>query len=356
MNEKQRISSSHVRKKPIRTMEEFAAAVGLSRPTVSKFFQDPGSVRQKTRARIEAGLKATAFQPNIFAVNLNRRRTKIIGLIIPDPMDHFYLSLCRRIDIGAYDAGYLMMALSSNGQPELEERAIETIMRLNVGGAIIAPLGVKSQRARLKELGKRIPLVSIDAPIDDVGAFVGTDNWRSIPLITEYLCRSGDRPTYFDMPAVNYNAVERRKAYAATMARLGLECAFADIGVAQSWDFERVSYDVARDMMRRGGFPTRTILCANDRVAFGVIAAINDSGARVGIAPDCDYRVAGHDDQPFAAFTSPSLTTVTQDFDRMGQLALALLFRKMGQPFDALQPPQSDRILLNAELVFRKSA
>ncbi len=344
-------------KKNIKTMEDFALAVGLSRPTVSKFFHDPGAVRAKTRAKIEAGLKATRFRPNIFAVNLNRRRTKIIGLIIPDPMDPFYMALGRRIEMSANDAGYLAVILSSNGRPELEERAIETITALNVGGAIIAPLGIKSHGARLKALGKQIPIVFVDSPLDDEEPFVGTDNNQSIPLITEYLCRSGERPTYFDMPLVNYNAVERRKAYVATMERLNIEAAFATIGASESWDFERISYEAAANIMRGGGFPTKTILCANDRVAFGVLAAINAAGARIGIGPDCDYRVAGHDNQPLSAYTSPSLTTVSQDCDRMGKFALSLLFSQMDQADATLgAPPEGRRTLLNAELVFRKSA
>lgn len=338
-------------------MEDFASAVGLSRPTVSKYFQDANSVRSTTRARIEEGLSATAFRPNIFAVNLNRRRTKIIGLIIPDPLDPFYMALSRRIEMSAYDAGYLAILLNSNGQTELEERAIETITRLNVGGAIIAPLGFKSQRSRLKDLGRKIPLVFVDTAIDDVESFVGTDNQRSIALITEYLCRSGDRPTYFDMPIVNDNAIERRRAYATTMARLGLEAAYVDSGLVADWNFERISFERARDVLRAGGFPTRTILCANDRVAFGVMAAINETGARIGAGRDYDYRVAGHDDQPLAAYASPSLTTVSQDVERMGQIALDMLFRKIGRPDDAsTPPPQSDRVLLSAELVFRNSA
>ncbi len=344
-------------KTSIRTMEEFAIAVGLSRPTVSKFFQDPKSVREKTRVKIESALKATGFRPNIFAVNLNRRRTKIIGLIVPDPMDPFYMSLGRRIEVSAMEAGYLALVLSSNGQPELEERAIETITSLNVGGAIIAPLGLKSHRSTLKSLGKKIPLVFVDAPLDDTEAFVGTDNHHSIPLMTEYLCRSGGRPTYFDMPAVNFNAVERRKAYVATMERLKLDPAFVEIGATDSWDFERISYDVALAVIRNGGFPTRTLLCANDRVAFGVIAAINETGGKIGLGADCDYRVAGHDNQPLSAYTSPPLTTVSQDMERMGRIALNLLFMKMGVPGVVNSGEiEGDRILLNGELVFRKSA
>ena len=334
-------------------MEDFAAAVGLSRPTVSKFFHAPGSVRVKTRDKIEAALKRTGFRPNIFAVNLNRRRTKIIGLIIPDPLDPFYMALSRRVELSANAAGYLALVLNSNGQPELEARAIETITALNAGGAIIAPLGLKSHRTKLKALGKNVPLVFIDSPPDDFEPFVGTNNYQSIPLMTEYLCRSGSRPTYFDLPTVTHNAVERRNAYAATMKRLGLEPAYADIGVADSWEFERVSYEATNRILGNGGFATTTIQCSTDRVAFGVIAALNEAGLRVGITPECGIRIAGHDNLPLSPYTSPPLTTVSQDIQRMGQIALDLLFSKMDQ---GEAPVEGDQVLLNAELIFRKSA
>lgn len=346
-----------MRTKKIGTMEEFALAVGLSRPTVSKFFHDPTSVRAKTRTKIEATLKQTGFRPNIFAVNLNRRRTKIIGLIVPDPADPFYMTLARRIETEATDAGYLALVLSSNGRPEVESRAIETITALNVAGAIIAPLGEKSQRAKLKSLGKEMPLVYIDAPLDDEGPFVGTNNYQSIPLITEYLCRSGDQPTYFDTPIVNSNAIDRRKAYVATMERLNFEPRFANLPPTNEWDFEKVSFDEASRILRDGGFPTKTLLCANDRVAFGVLAAMYQAGLKVGFAPDCDYRVAGHDNQRLSAFTCPPLTTVSQDSDEMGRVALDLLFARIDH--DETEQGSNlgkDRILLNAELVLRKSA
>ena len=221
------IGMAPVRSKKIGTMEEFARAVGLSRPTVSKFFHDPASVRPKTRARIEAALKQSGFRPNIFAVNLNRRRTKIIGLIVPDPTDPFYMTLAQRIETEATEAGYLALVLSSNGRPEVEARAIETITALNVAGAIIAPLGEKSQHAKLKSLARETPLIFVDAPLDDEGPFVGTNNHQTIPLITEYLCRSGEPPTYLDMPKTNNNSRDRRSAYVATMERLELEPRFA---------------------------------------------------------------------------------------------------------------------------------
>ena len=218
-------------------------------------------------------------------------------------------------------------------------------------------LGEKSQRAKLKSLGKEMPLVYIDAPLDDEGPFVGTNNYQSIPLITEYLCRSGDQPTYFDTPIVNSNAIDRRKAYVATMERLNFEPRFANLPPTNEWDFEKVSFDEASRILRDGGFPTKTLLCANDRVAFGVLAAMYQAGLKVGFAPDCDYRVAGHDNQRLSAFTCPPLTTVSQDSDEMGRVALDLLFARIDH--DETEQGSNlgkDRILLNAELVLRKSA
>ena len=344
-----------MRVKKITTMEEFAQAVRLSRPTVSKYFHDPASVRAKTRARIEAVLKQTGFRPNIFAVNLNRRRSKIIGLIVPDPTDPFYMTLAQRIETEATEAGYLALVLSSNGRPEVEARAIETITALNVAGAIIAPLGEKSQHDRLKSLAQEIPLIFVDSPLDDEGPFVGTNNHQSIPLIVDYLCRSGDQPTYFDTPQLNNNAIDRRNAYIEAMEKLGLQPQFADRVPSNQFDFEKASFDTAARALREGGFPTRTVLCANDRVAFGVLAAMYQAGKKVGFGPDCDFRVAGHDNQRLSAYTCPPLTTVSQDCDEMGRIALKMLLAGIDQGEIAGRDGAS-RVLLDGALVLRKSA
>jgi transcriptional regulator with XRE-family HTH domain len=76
--------------KKIRNMEEFAAVSGLSRPTVSKYFNDPDSVRSSTRSRIEEALERYDFRPNIYAVNQNRRLTKNIGIVVPYLADPFF--------------------------------------------------------------------------------------------------------------------------------------------------------------------------------------------------------------------------------------------------------------------------
>lgn len=344
--------------KTIKTMEDFSEFVGLSRPTVSKYFNDPGSVRKKTRDAIEEALKKSGFRPNMFAVNLNRRRSNIIGIVIPNTLDPFFMALTRRIEIIANEAGFLAFVLSSDGKPEIEEEAIKTFRSMNVAGAIIAPIGRETGSSTLEQLGRDIPLVYVDTPTDGGASFVGTDNRQSFGLIVDYLCRSGEPPCFFGMPEVNINAVERRNAYVEAMTGFGLTPELIKLSAVATWDFERFAMEEASRLFDAPSrLPTRTIVCANDRLAFGVIAAAWAKGLKVGHGPGCDIRVAGHDDHPLSQYTCPPITTVAQNYNEIGRLAIGLLFKQLGEdtPGDDMLLTQN-RILLKAELMLRKSA
>lgn len=341
--------------KSIRTMEDFSSFVGLSRPTVSKYFNDPSSVRKKTRDVIEEALKKSGFRPNIFAVNLNRRRSNIIGIVVPTSIDPFYMALTRRIELIANEAGFHAFVLSADGRADIEDNAIKTFKSMNVAGAIIAPLGSTARPKTLEQLGQSIPLVYVDSPLDETSAFVGTDNRQSFGLIVDYLCRSGEPPCYFGMPHVNTNALTRETAYLEAMARLGMEPHILPVSEAVDWDFERFAFEEASRLLEKPQeLKSRTILCANDRLAFGVIAAAWQKGLKVGHGNDYDLRVAGHDDHPLSQYACPPITTVAQNYDEIGRLAIQLLLHKL----DEADHPASGReqILLKSELMLRRSA
>lgn len=341
----------------IRTMDEFASASGLSRPTVSKYFNDPASVRKTTRDRIEEALKEWDYRPNLFAMNLNRRRPRIIGVIVPHTTDPFYAELVRRIELRSNRAGYLAIVLSSHGERQLESRAIETLLSLNIAGAIVAPLGFESDLDLIRSLQDRIPIVFMDSKLDDETAYVGTDHEQSVGLMVEYLSRTGTPPTFFEMPAVNHNARDRHLSYVAAMERLGLQPECISVGHDNDWSFEEIGYREALRILDGTGFPTSTVLCANDRLAFGVMAAAFHRRLAVGREPGCDLRIAGHDDHPLSRYTCPPLTTVAQDFERLGTLATETLLARVGDLADAADtapPPLQQR--LEAKLMMRESA
>ena len=76
---------------------------------------------------------------------------------------------------------------------------------------------------------------------------------------------------------------------------------------------------------------------------------------KIGYALGCDYRVAGHDNQRLSAYTCPPLTTVSQDSEEMGRIALRMLFDRINNG-ETFVDGRNERVLLNAELVLRKSA
>ncbi|KLK90469.1 LacI family transcriptional regulator [Microvirga vignae] len=340
----------------IRNMEEFAQATGISRPTLSKYFDNPQAVRKSTRERIEQALEIYQYRPSIFAVNMNRKHPRNIGIVVPLISDPFYTEIVRQIEMRCLEQGYWAVVLSSHGDPQLEARAIQTLMSLKIAGAIIAPLGFQSNVALIQDLQARVPLLYFDSRLEDLTPFVGSDNHQSVSIMTEYLCRTGAHPTYLGIPPVNLNAQERQDSYVATMERLGLEPIVVETDV-RTWDFEEFGFSQIMRMIDQKAFPTQTILCASDRVAFGAMAAAYQRGLKVGRGPDCDLRIAGHDDHPLSKYMCPPLTTVAQDYQRMAATSFERLLAKINIDNEISNDQQYEGVtLLEAKLVMRDSA
>ena len=337
----------------IRNMDEFAAKSGISRPTVSKYFNDPASVRATTRAKIEAALKKYDYRPNIYAMNQNRRLTKNIGIVVPYLADPFFAEIARRIERRCLAAGFWPTLFSSHGDRQLEIDILDSLKSLRPAGVILGPLGRASDRGAVERFCQDVPTVMIDANIDGVGeAFFGSDNFQSVPLIVEFLCRTGEPPSFFEMPPLNPNANKRRDAYKQAMERLGHTPQVIRAN-GDTWDFERVGYEGGLRVIREGLSASNTILCSNDRLAIGFLAAAYESGIRVGHAKDCTLRIAGHDDHPFSRFTCPSLTTVAQDYESISDQSVETLFALIETGERA---PSRKETLFEGKLIMRASA
>lgn len=311
----------------IRNMEEFASVSGISRPTVSKYFNDPTSVRRSTRERIEKALERVDYRPNIFAVNQNRRMTRNIGIVVPYLADPFFAEIARRIELRCISEGWRPTLFSAHGDQKLENDILDGLRALKPAGVLLAPLGRASDRRTVESFCREVPTILFDSNIDGVGAaFVGSDNFQSVPMMVDYLCRTGEPPWFFEMPSVNPNANKRRNAYVQGMSLLGKEPRVIRID-GEGWEFEEVGYRGAKKLLSDGSLPGDTVLCSNDRLAIGFISAAYEIGRRVGHGPDHDLRVAGHDDHPFSRFTCPSLTTVSQDYESISDRSVEMLFK-----------------------------
>ncbi|MBF9034396.1 substrate-binding domain-containing protein [Rhodobacterales bacterium HKCCE2091] len=338
----------------IRNMEEFAAVSGISRPTVSKYFHDPDSVRASTRERIEAALERYDYRPNFYAVNQNRRLTKNVGIVVPYLADPFFAEIARCIETLCYAAGFRPILLSSHGGQAQENDNLDSLRSIRPAGVLFAPLGRGSDRAVIESFAAAVPTVLFDSNIEDVGeAFFGLDNVQSVGMIVEYLCRTGEPPAFFEMRTpTNPNAFKRRRAYVEAMERLGHAPDLVQVE-GGGWDFEEIGYREGMRVISERRLSTNTVLCSNDRLAIGFLAAAFDKGLRIGRGEGHALRVAGHDDHPFSRFTCPKLTTVAQDYASIAERSVEELVRLVES---GESRPRRETTLFEGKLIMRDSA
>lgn len=311
----------------IRNMEDFAAVSGISRPTVSKYFNDPQSVRATTRERIEKALDQYDYRPNIYAVNQNRRMTKNIGVMVPYLADPFFAEIARNIEMMLIEAGFRPIVLSSHGSTELEAENLDSLRSLKPAGVLMAPLGRASDKGAVEKFCRDVPTILFDSNLEGMGeAFIGSDNVSFVEQTVAYISEDGDPPCFFEMknPA-NPNANKRRNAYIAAMESRGMEPQVVSID-GDGWAFEEIGRLGAHHVLETKQLPTDTVLCSNDRLAIGFLAACYERGLRVGRNDDCALRVASHDDHPFSRFTCPALTTAAHDYDSVSKGSVDTLF------------------------------
>ncbi|MGA7305645.1 MAG: LacI family DNA-binding transcriptional regulator, partial [Rhodothermales bacterium] len=145
------------------TMEEFSRAIGLSRPTVSRYFSDPNSVRPKTRLVIEEGIRTYGYSPNFFASNLTRRSARAIGIVVPSIIDAFFSELVSTIELLVEERGYLTVLQSSHNDATMERRALGRLLSMDVAGIAMAPLGFSSDIDAIETAARHVPIVFMDS-------------------------------------------------------------------------------------------------------------------------------------------------------------------------------------------------
>ena len=271
---------------------------------------------------------------------------------MPYSADPFFAEIVRVIERRCIKAGFWPIVFSAHGQQELENYALATLQSLRPAGALIAPLGRGSDFESVQRFTEEVPTVVFDSNMAVGQAFVGSDNQQSIDLMVNYLCRTGEPPCFFEMPPVNPNANKRREAYIQSMESLGHEPMVFQVEGA-NWDFEKIGFEEGRKLIASDMFTSKTVLCSNDRLAIGLLAAAFQSGLKVGYEEDSSLRIAGHDDHPWAQFTCPTLTTIAQDYAGIAEKSVETLF-------EMITPNSTNNgrheTLLEGKLVVRKSA
>lgn len=325
------------------TIFDVAKAAGVSHQTVSRVINRDPTVRPHMRARVTDAITTLGYRPRAAARALARGTNRALGLVTTGGALHGPASTGLGFNQAARRSGYhVLMADLDEPQPETMREAVETLLGHDVA-AIVLVAADATALAALAALPVPVPVPLITAngvPGQPGGGIaVSIDQRAGATLGVRYLLDAGHRRIlHIAGPTVSQEAVLRCDAYVDTVTEAGLEA----LVVRGDWTPES-GYRAASTLDVDA---VDAVFCANDQMALGVLRAFAERGVRV---PD-DVALVGFDDIPEAAYFTPPLTTVRQDFAALGGRILATVDRLLAGG------PASDDTSQQPSLVVRESA
>ena len=195
------------------SLKDLAQALGVSIPTVSRALKDSPEISRELCAKVKALAKEMNYRPNPFAMSLRKNAPRIIGVIVPDIVTHFFASILNGIENMAIANGYFVIITTSHESYEHEKRNIENLVNMRVEG-IIACLSQEttdfSHISALKDIN--MPLILFDRVcLTDQFSSVIADGAQSAQMATQHLLDNGSKRVAFIGGANHLDIVKRRK-------------------------------------------------------------------------------------------------------------------------------------------------
>lgn len=317
------------------SMADVAAHAGVSAQTVSRVANDSPRVDPATRARVEASMAALGYRMNRAARALRTGQTRTIGLVVSTLASVGNSRMLQAIAEAAAGRDYALAVITVAGARDIAE-AFAQLRDQGVDGAVVLNEATRLARDAAPPAGLR--LVVVDSPADDRFAIVQTDHAAGAREAVRHLLAGGHRTVHhLAGPATSFAARERERGW-----REELDSAGAAVPPIVRGDWtSRAGHAAGAELAE-----ATAVFVANDQMALGLLRALADAGRRV---PE-DVAVIGFDDIVDAAEFRPPLTTVRQDFDALGTLAVESLVAMIegGVPASEQTVP--------TELVLRRSS
>jgi DNA-binding LacI/PurR family transcriptional regulator len=325
--------------KPFVTLDDVAAAAGLSRAQVSRALSGNPGVRPQTRERIEALAAQLGYQPNLAARSLASARSSIVGLIIGDLHNPFHIQLAEAVDRELTGAGFdTVTSLRTAEEPTV---LTERLLRLRATGVVM--IGTHHTTRAIAAIADAMPCVYIGSKRISHPRIttIAIDDETGVRMAMEHLLALGHkRIVNLGGSPIEASARQRTKVYHDMMAHAGLN-ALAIPGFHDTATGRR-----GVDLAFASGEPPTAIFASNDCIALGAIDRLKGMGLRV---PEA-VSVVGFDDIPDASTEVFSLTTVRQDCNAQASAAVAALKAIIAGSSDVRR-----KRVMPVELVIRRS-
>lgn len=329
-------------------MSDLAKLAGVSKSTVSRALADSPRVTKETRKRIQKLAKEHNYRLNMRARNFRLRKVLTIGVLLPSngradwlATDPFVLEMLGSVAdaLEARGGHELLLAKHTNNDPSWIEEFART---RSVDGIIVIGQSLyHEQLNRAAESQRAMVVWGAELP-DQKYITVGSDNYRGGRLATEHLLKQG-RKNFAFLGDVRYPETKLRyQGYRDVLKKAGLA-----YGSELTTDSDHAS-DIALESISKllaseSGFDA--LIASTDMLAISAIKAINDYGLKV---PQ-DISVVGYDNITLANYSSPTLSSITQDRLTAGTQLVEKLF-------DLIESGTAENMHISTELVIRNSS
>lgn len=301
------------------TIKDVAREAGLTVTTVSRVLNNRGYISEATRKKVYRVMAELQYQPNEIARSLYRKRSYMLGLIVPTVSHPFFGELSTSIEQVAYAAGYKIVLCNSHLDQGKEREYVDMLKRHKVDGIIMG-----SHTLRVDEYENlNMPVVTIDRQISDSIPSVSSDNLEGGRLAARILVARGCRNVAYICGSLKLDLLANRRhdGFIAEMKSLKVPFTVVqtNIDVFDTTQYEALVNDLFATHPETDG------VFASDLKAARVIQTCVRLGKRV---PD-DVKIVGYDDVKLATLLIPPLTTIHQPIEEMANQVVRLILRQI---------------------------
>ncbi|MFN4762556.1 LacI family DNA-binding transcriptional regulator [Gillisia sp. Q332] len=308
------------------TLKHIASELDVSISTVSKALRDSIEISEDTREKIKAFAKLYNYKPNNIALSLKNRKSKTIGVIIPEIVHHFFTTVISGIEQVANEKGYHVIICMSNNSFDKEVINMELLANGSTDGFIISvakETQLKQDYHHLTEVIEQgMPLVMFDRVIDEIECDkVVIDDVIGAKKAVDKLIAIGCKKIGL-ITTVDYVSVGklRTEGYFQALTEKGME---VDESLILKIDDFDLSEPEIKNFLKNKDLDG--VFAVNEHFAIYAIKAFQEKGLSV---PE-DVAVIGFTDGELSKRFIPSLTTVSQHGAEMGAQSARLLIKKL---------------------------
>jgi len=293
------------------TIRDVAKRANVGIATVSRVLNDKPGVDPDTKKKIEDAIKELSYIPNEVARTLYTRKSKTIGVIVPNISSNYVSGILEVFEDEAMNNNYHLMVCNSKNNKEREAKYLKVFQQNNIAGIILI-----SNTTRIQDYIKLgIPLITLDHKPYEGIASVSSNNIMGAELAAQKLVSTKCKKIlHFQGPSALHTVQNRAKGFDSVLKKaklkaFNLELTFKNPSLNEIENFLQLHPDADG------------IFCDSDLIAIYVIQVLRKHGRKI---PD-DVQVIGFDNIELGSIIYPALSTIAQSADDIGKYTISTL-------------------------------